>query len=223
MKYKTNQVAQNKLQIKSAKNYFASLILLLGLFFSFTQSGNALMTCPSGFTNTTIYIPYGGCTYAVNLCYRCGITGADPTNVIYEYPVIPPGCPSIPESVIINKIISDYAYFCTVPPCDGTQTKRFVLETATCRKWVNQTSVDENNVIHHNTFSVICGDAGCITEFDVCRDYTTIPPSWQGTLFRKYRVGTRCTVSESNVQIPPPGKTWDDDWESECAEYNPCN
>lgn len=223
MKNQTNQVAQNKLQFKSAKNYFASLILVLGLFFSFTENGNASVTCGWGFTSTTLVVPYGGCNYSVDICYRCGITGADPTNVVFFYPEIPPGCPPIPESTIINAILASYSTICSTPPCNSLFKRRFVIETATCRKWVNQTTVDENNVIHHNTFAVLCEAASCITEFDVCLDYSTNPPSWQATFVSKTRDGNRCSVSESSIQIPPIGKTFDEDWETECAEYNPCN
>jgi len=208
---------------KNTKQYFAFLILAITAFVSLNQNVKAAITCPpGGFTNTTIYIPYGNCTYAVDVCYRCGITGGDPTNVIFLAQAPPPGCPPIPQSVINNAILANYSYYCTVPPCSSPLRTRFALETATCRKWVNQTTIDANNVIHHITFSVICGDARCVTEFDVCLDYSTNPPTWAGSLVAKYRIGTRCIIKESEISIPPIGKTFDEDWETECAEYNEC-
>lgn len=56
--------------------------------------------------------------------------------------------------------------------------------------------------------------SNCIKKYRICIDYFQSPPAKTITLLETYITGN-CKMG--NCVIPPPGKTWEEEWETECC------
>jgi len=226
MKKNTKHVTQNELQTKSAKQYFATLLLVLALFFSFTESGVA--QCPPGYTSVTVTGAISPtCSFTVTYCYICAPGGFNPYSAIIQSESLLQSsteCNLLYTDVrakIDEAIIADYKYRCTYPPCGTASIPIFTVSRAMCTKTRNS-AITINGNTSYSASSVICdfNSAYCVTEYSVCAIYETTPECAdpvciKSTFIRNYPVGTP-NCSSTLPSIPPTGKTWFEEWETDC-------
>ncbi|MGC9079088.1 MAG: hypothetical protein ACP5I9_10100 [Candidatus Kapaibacteriota bacterium] len=192
------------------KIYFALLFALL----SGLLSGNkANAECPPGWSEVEIIQPYiGDCRIRINYCYKCGVTGADPSNIKitfygWENPQDPDCIGEIPFEIVWEAIRQSFYNLCRIPTCFEGKL-RVVEEYPICQKIIR---VSENLY-----FTTPCNlDVYCQFIMEVCYNLATKQYGSECIGFEIFGDPNRCLPVQP--PLPPPG------YESECYIANGCN
>jgi len=184
--------------------------------------------CSAGYTQTSIFmtVDYGGgniCNYTILMCYKCGVTGANPHNFqvkgIFSSTF---GC-SVPTSgpdfdVFVAKLEEEifikWVRMCSIPPCPSS-TRLEIYRIPTCWRLKYNQSLQNFGVIACDEI-----DSFCIKSQYLCMNYDTTPPSLMILSESWSKEGTM----ECEDTIPQPPLMPEDGWESDCFEfYKTCN
>jgi len=111
------------------------------------------------------------------------------------------------------------------PPCDGEPTLYFILKGFKCLKWVSKPAIRliTGKVLEWAQGIEACDNLQnyCLFTWVCCCDWNTSPPSCNTWCVSAEEYGTlACSTEEP--QVPPPGKNWDEAWETECFTINLC-
>lgn len=173
--------------------------------FVFLLSFAANASCPPGWTTVTPTIgpDISGCYYDIELCYKCGITGANPTNIklISLKPNVllsPSGCFGPSKDWLVQQIKNQYWSFCLPKPCsEGCTT--YILEFPLCYEIHTMGNLYYGNYIYYSWYSP-CPESGyCQITSKLCREYPSnliMPcPGWEDVPL---------TFNLNCPMIPPP-------------------
>ncbi|MCX7880730.1 MAG: hypothetical protein N2517_08720 [Ignavibacteria bacterium] len=103
-------------KVKMKKIYF--LFLMTAFLFGFVSNYNVRADCPPGWNESIIIQPYiGDCRIRIVYCYKCGITGADPSNIkitfyVWDNPQSPDCTGEIPFEVVWEAIRQSFYNNC---------------------------------------------------------------------------------------------------------------
>lgn len=165
------------------KNLLTFIFTFVLICICTTLNVTGQISCPAGFngpTNVTV-VDASGCEWIISICYRCDITGINPTTILVNKvsPVLPlaTGCTGIPPSKddALLLILDQYWVLkCDdIPDCADndpycTQVRNYVLTYPICWQWYNSLSVN-NNVWTWKHWIESCPDQGyCQVEWRVC-------------------------------------------------------
>jgi len=158
------------------KSIFAFVLIIIG------SSITAYAQCPPGWTYTSIAFgpDVSGCTWQVEMCHKCGLTGSDPNNL--RVISIKPANPQTPCSTyspnqdwLRAQVEALHLSLCTVPPC-SLGCRDFILEFPLCVQWVTYGWQDANLDYHYSTWLEYCADGDyCQLKQKRCNDYSTNP------------------------------------------------
>lgn len=136
--------------------------------------------CPPGWTcsvRSYTFIPTPPstdptCTWQVTMCYKCGITGADPSNFkVLEIKPVPPGngCVAPDQDWLISQIRGEFGRLCSTQPCTTGTT--LVMEIPSCIKWRALGWKDEFDAYHYIKYQVSCplSEGYCLITQTICR------------------------------------------------------
>jgi hypothetical protein len=193
------------------------LIVIVFLSLTFIQSK---ADCPPGAISYTVTFTYGSnppCEFTITYCAFTSPGGV--TTLSFDKVSTSINClnyffdPMFWDAAK-NAMINHYLEFGEFPPCPLT-TITFIAKRAICWKIHN---IPEDPI--HNVSGLVecinCGLIGqCIWEYIVCTDYTKTPPQNIITLERYYSIPNELCPDETPI-IPPLGKTWYDEWTTEC-------
>lgn len=201
-----------------AKNfiYFIAIIFIL----SFVANAQ----CPLGWNYVSL--PFGpdpsGCTFQVDICYKCGITGADPSNlkVLNIKPLN--DCYAPDKDWLIDQLNYNYSIFCAVPPCDeGCLTT--IIEFPLCFQ-CHTKGIYNNGIFTYLSWYEACPGSGyCLVTNKICREYLTNSiikcPGWVTTF---QTINLNCP--QNYIECP---EEFDPDFEgervtSECFKLYTC-
>jgi hypothetical protein len=137
--------------------------------------------CLPGWNSTTLTFgpDPNGCSWIIEFCYKCGISGADPANV--KVMDIKPANPRSPcpnwtpdETWLRSQFMPHYALFCDIPPC-STGCRILTLEFPICYQWSTFGWQNPDLSYHYKNWKTPCinGDY-CIVTWQVCRDEQTL-------------------------------------------------
>jgi hypothetical protein len=113
------------------------------------------------------------------------------------------------------EVLNNSGPVCTpeYPPCDGLTYDNYMLNIQTCYKYHN---IPPGLGLH----ATPCPEGTvCEVHFKKCYDYSQNPP----VLYMCYDGQVSYTGTCSNnvpTTLPPPGYTWEDEWETDCI-YTP--
>lgn len=195
--------------INKTKGILMKKIILIALLFVMLISMNyekANSQCDPGYTLTSVSVPYMGCTYSVEICFRCspiGVQGFDFT--IYS---ISPSSSTCYNTLISNfsaflsyansYILSHYATsLCIIPPCNQGTDGYSEIRTPMCWKKCNVAGIID---------LVACPGAYCKRTYSICFNYTTMRT--QQTLTSTTLIGT-IECSDTEVDDPISGCSLD--------------
>jgi hypothetical protein len=129
--------------------------------------------CATGYTLTSVSVPYMGCTYSVQICFKCSVSsnGFD-FNIVSISPA-DSACYRLlldslkPFLAYAKKFVfENYSHtLCTIPPCNQGLDGYAEVRTPMCWKMFNN-----NGVID----LVACSGAYCRESYSVCFNYTTM-------------------------------------------------
>lgn len=163
--------------------------------------------CPPGWNYVSL--PFGpdpsGCTFQVEFCYKCGITGADPSNV--KVLNIKPlnGCMAPDKDWLISQIRSNYSIFCTVPACDD-RCLTIIIEFPLCFQchtfWGYY-----GGTYHYTSWYEACPGSGyCLITDKICKDYQTNQiikcPGWI-TTYQTFNLNCQTEHIDCKTQFNP--------------------
>jgi hypothetical protein len=185
-------------------------IIFLVVTSSFTSSAQP---CPPGWNTSSFLtiVDLNGCQWQIDVCYKCGITGASPANVrITNIKPVPNniGCVSPDKNWLANQIsIIYFNTLCTIPPCDeGCQS--IIIEYPTCFEWRAYGTYENGVYSYTNPYQAPCSSVNtyCQIEDRVCRDYQTgivqRCPNWN---VRYTTYGTGCPLNYIPIPTQPYG------------------
>jgi hypothetical protein len=144
-----------------------------------------------------------GCYFQVDLCYKCGITGQDPSNlkVVEIRPVLNENCIAPEKDWLINKIYEIYSSLCTVPPCNSGCLIS-IIEYPLCFQWHTIGTIINGNYSYTSWLEPCLNSGYCQVTAKLCRDYETnqiiICPSDPLVTYEEFNVNC------PNVEIPKP-------------------
>ncbi len=211
------------------KTIFSIIIALI--IFGFVVGNRASADCPPNWYSASFIADIDGCLYLIMYCYKCGVTGPDPGNLkITFYGRLPkdqqpnPGnCPDEPDlealkDAILEKTEQHWMQQCEFPPCDTPRNMlNIVVEYPLCVRSINTAWTDHNGIRRHFVVTQSCGNYYCQYISVCCRDYSIPPPNVNCIpCVQVQPQGDPMSCSQQPPQIPPPGFTWDDSWETEC-------
>jgi hypothetical protein len=112
------------------------------------------------------------------------------------------------------------------PPCDENIPKLYYRIIAyKCVKWISKPAIRLINgtVLEWADGIEFCDnlDYKCILTYACCCDWNTSPPSCYEWCVSAEPYGTS-ECSNQEPQVPPPGKDWNEPWETECFITNVC-
>jgi len=213
------------------RKIFVLSFLLSGLFFFVAT--RAMADCPPNWDSRAIFVPVNGCLYLVEYCYKCGVTGPDPSNVVITYygrlpreqQPNPENCSDDEVDIeIIKEAVRQHYYIdCTIPNCSTNVPLKIILEYPLCRTYHNRAWVDQNGVKHHFFWEESCNNG--LYYCQIIRYCCKIENQGNVT----YECFTTQVVPQGNSMscgvkppIPPPPFTWDDSWDTDCVVAVPC-
>lgn len=189
-----------------------------------------LSECPPNWYFDSYYTNINGCVYLIEFCYKCGVTG-NPSNVRITFyrkasPQMQPQpntCnQEAPFELILESVMQRYFQKCVFPPCaPGYSTLRIIIEYPLCLKIIND-AWEENGEIKHFTWSEPCMNdlLYCQIIRECCYDSRTGQYICETT--QVVAQGDYNSCSDQVPTLPPPGLTWDEDWETYCYRGNQC-
>jgi len=228
------------------KIYYVLLVFILVLI-SYKETRS---DCPSGWFENVITVnfeyPFNGsiifCCVKIVFCCRW--------NPDLQMPeILPKGVYSSPEcedcmhiimqnpslilpfiNFIYEKMIESARLnpncFPQCPPCDaGNPRLYYRLIGYKCLKWVNKPAIRliDGTVLEWVDGIVFCDDLEnkCLLTYACCCDWGTSPPQCDSWCVSAEDYGTSVCTNEI-PQVPPPGKSWYEAWETECftIDYN---
>ncbi len=225
------------------------VFLLFVFLFGFVGLDKAKATCPDGWFEhwemITYTYEYNGavfyCNVWVNFCCRwnpethrveiilknLGATEpdyADCLSVIYYTGWLWESYVHSIYQKVIELAKSDPNCFLVCPPCDGgVPALTYVLKVYQCYKWVSRPVLYTWNGRPLEWIDEIqaCDlESYCLYTYACCSDWNTSPPETHAWLISVQEFGTpQCTTTKP--QVPPPGKDWNETWETECFA-EPC-
>ncbi len=109
------------------KNFISLLIITFSLLIISNVENYA--SCPTGFTSKVVTVPYLGCTYTFEICYKCDVTAPGPVIMFDEtYQRISQNCtsndwdeaiPALREYISSGQFVFNELCFWGDPgPCD---------------------------------------------------------------------------------------------------------
>ncbi len=127
-------------------------------------------------------------------------------------------------SKISQFVKNDPNCFPPCPPCDsGEPELLYEIRVSWCVKFVNKPAIVTND---GHVLEWACGledcnpDNYCLYTYACCSDWNTSPPQTHTWLVSVEEYGPpSCPTTEP--QLPPPGKDWEEPWETECFA-KPC-
>ncbi|MCX6146115.1 MAG: hypothetical protein NTW25_02540 [Candidatus Kapabacteria bacterium] len=174
-----------------------AVLLLVILTFLFSVSlEKAEAQCASGYTYTTVTVPYGTCSYIVGICFKCG---ASSNSFDFEIISITPNNSACYSTLLAyfasfityanSYILENYSHsLCTVPPCNQGFDGYAEVRTQMCwKKFNNNGSID----------LVKCDGAYCRRSYRTCWNYTT--QRVQSTLIQTSLIGEIDCTSEEPI------------------------
>jgi hypothetical protein len=128
------------------KNSLLSFIAFIFVYVFVANSVNAQVSCPSGYNGTTIVLgpDAAGCSWEVDICYKCDITGINPSNVkIGKFkPTSTSNCTYITKEELITLLLNQYYELkCdNIPDCveddyQCAQSQWLSLDYPVCYQW----------------------------------------------------------------------------------------
>ncbi|MBS1538546.1 MAG: hypothetical protein JST20_12450 [Bacteroidetes bacterium] len=189
------------------KNPLISFLLVFVLL-SISLPYNVYAQClfPEG-TSTTTYTDIAGCTWRVDFCWTCSITGASPSSIgiVHTYldPPTQTGCIEPTRDELITYLIN---YFfnsvCTIPDCLENdpdcdhQVRVLTIRYPLCWQWHIFGKV-VGGVWSFTKWKEPCegGLSYCEIQTAVCRDpVTTIIHKCNTSTIQYYEYGTPCST-----------------------------
>ncbi len=190
------------------------------------QSSEVKAQCEDGynFYSFQILYPNSNCIIDISFCYRCSTFGPSPIstikNINWSYSNPNSTCPEGDlYEWVISEIVSRYYDLCNVPPCDeGNAT--FTVEMPLCIFAKNILYPHQDGTMHNLTFKYSCEtDFSCIWTYEIC--YNPITDEYEIDNIQKFESGSpACPLVMPT--LPPPGFTYDDEWESDCWQGRQC-
>ncbi len=204
------------------KTIFSIIIALI--IFGFVVGNKAVAECPPNWTPVTMLRTINGCEYEITYCYRCGPTGADPTNIkVWRWAVRnSENCQrEATWEEIWEKIREDWMQRCQIPPCSSGTLLNVILEYPMCKKTFNHAWYDQENGWQHFTW-----EEPCNVDLYYCQFIMTVCRRDDGTYFSEcisaQTYGNSLSCLPQKPPLPPPGFTWYEDWESDCYVAESC-
>ncbi|MEJ5287627.1 MAG: hypothetical protein WHV60_10500 [Bacteroidota bacterium] len=118
-------------------------LLVATIILGFVVENKARADCPPGWDEATIIQPYiGDCRIKIIYCYKCGVTGAEPSNIKitfygWDNPESPDCIGEIPFEIVWEAIRQSFFNKCQIPDCNTGNTLRVVVEYPICAKIIN--------------------------------------------------------------------------------------
>lgn len=209
------------------------VIFSLIMFISIISSKEAKAVCPQGTNPATMVFqdPETGCNWTINFCWQCQhfvqthnlffvqieSYSSDPNNIGCDNQAL--STDKATKAIFSWIMMND---LCEGKPCNGEDTlwTECVLSIPLCKMYRNIYYPDINkNIV--TSYGCESGQF-CQKHFKFCIDYNFNPPhihiSYVGayTTIVTQEPITPCPVV--NELIPPPGKTWQDNWDSDCIQ-----
>lgn len=111
-----------------------------------------------------------------------------------------------------------YLADCTIPPCSGGGMARFIIEYPLCHRHFNHAWVDDKGNKRHFYWWESCNvDFYCQRVRDCCY----LNGGQLSCIERVQPQGSPLNCQQGLV-LPPPGYTWDEDWETDCYYDTSC-
>jgi len=220
----------NSFKINSLANRAISTFFAVIFFFALgaiVDSREARGQCPGGFIQTSITMtvnytsPPRSCNYLIVLCYKCGVTGVNPSNFRPKTIHALGSCsvPYLPSTDLTEfqeafrvAMFEAYLDLCSYPPCPSTVQEE-ISRIPICWKVVYNQYTDRY-------FLAACeNDYYCTTTREVCLDYSTTPPTPVIGTTNTQVVGQESCEEMIYIQLPedPPHN-----WESDCFLWYSC-
>ncbi len=156
------------------KRFLLLSIIISFIAIFFTSSVEVKADCPTGWSYTSLQFgpDPSGCTFQVDFCFKCGMTGGDPSNlkVLNIKPLN--GCIAPDKDWLVNEILKSYSEFCTVPACEnGCLTT--IIEFPLCMQWHTYGSLINGEYSYYSWLEACQGSGYCQITAKICRDYQT--------------------------------------------------
>ena len=169
---------------------------------------HAQVSCPTGYVGTTITLTdAGGCQWSVDLCYKCDITGINPSNIKIQSikPVLPlgTGCTGIPPSkdaMILLLLEQYYELKCdNIPDCvkddyPCAQSVWLSLDYPICWQWYNSLSVKDGVWSWSHWIQSCPGQGYCQMVWYVCRDANGLIVKCPGSTVTYQEIDVTCST-----------------------------
>jgi hypothetical protein len=207
------------------KVYF--MVMLLSIFL-LGMNNQANADCPQGWNSVSLtgLTLIGDCKMRIDFCYKCGVTGADPSNIkITFYGFENPGntdCPDeIPFDAVWEVVRQYFMNYCIIPPCG--ETLRVVVDYPICKKTINVAWQDNQQKWHHYSYEVPCSVDFYYCQFviDICYNQDT--HQYQSNCIESHTIGDPQSCLPFKPVLPPPGLTWYENWDSDCYVAEECH
>ena len=196
-------------------------------------SGNLKADCPYGSNMGTITYPGTmGCLWTITFCWSCQQVGTHNemwiSNVTYS--AAPTSAcngtePPLAEvQAAIIKWVKDIG--CSGLPCDpNTPRTNGYIDMPMCQKWINKAYYNEKPPYQYMTNTTYMSSCEtnliCRKKFTFCTDYSHTPPVLDIQYFATELIGdvNACPIT---APVPPTGKTYQEDWVSDCFKNFLC-
>lgn len=199
--------------------------LVIVSIFSF-QKENLKAECPFGSNSGSIsYLDVMGCPWTITFCWSCQHIGTKPTmwasNIKYSAAATSQCSGSTPPLDEVQDAILAWIadQGCEGEPCNpNTERDTGYIDMPMCQKWTN-TVYPSNNV----TWMTSCEtNLVCRKKFTYCVDYNHTPPVLDIVYTTTELIGDINACSDIKPILPPPGKTYQENWETNCYKEFPC-
>ncbi|MFN3269045.1 MAG: hypothetical protein ACK42G_00525, partial [Candidatus Kapaibacteriota bacterium] len=109
------------------------------------------------------------------------------------------------------------------PPCGESEKIFSVIKASNCIKWVSKPAIvtNDGHIIEWAWGIEYCDTSNyCLYTYSCCTDWEKSPPETHIELISVEEYGAPACPT-TTPEVPPPGKTWEEPWETECFA-NPC-
>ena len=202
-----------------------NLILFINL--NFNSFSKEPPPCPYGSNLDSItFNNYIGCQWTIIFCWSCQHIGTKPTmwvsNIRY-FSTPSPECDRVaPSQNEIERAIIEWVekVGCAGEPCRPyAERDTGYLDMPMCQKWINTVYPNSNVTWMESCVTNLI----CRKKFTYCTDYTHNPPVLEITPISTELIGDINACSDLEPQIPPPGFTFQDNWETYCFKKFLCS
>lgn len=203
--------------MKIYTNITATFVAILFLL-SFGMKSEAVASCPSGTSSTTMIFNIGGCDWMVDICYKCPFTANPSWFTFTKYKKVHQTCIcSVPENEILDSVTAQmldgrmFLYgLCagTIPPC-GTTNAAFQIRVYDC--WFMR------NIFDVGLEYVVCDySSWCVQDVEICWDQTYGPQYFPSGVW--YPFGDSYCETIIMPDTPPPGSSSSCWFNSTCGQ-----